>query len=326
MSRADPKVSIVIPVHNMAPYVSEAISSALDQSFAQREVIVVDDGSTDETPAAAQAFGDRIRYIRQDNSGVANAMNAGIAASRGLYVNVLDADDALCPGATETEVNLLDNHQTVGFVYGGAEEVDRDGKHLRLRAYSKSVLGLQPSRQAVKRLLRGNVIVSSSVMFRRSCFDEAGGFRQESVPGEDWGLWLRIAARHDVFCTSKPIARYRIHGTSLTAGFRLKDYEASHERILCGLFEEGGIGPHMDLRRYAYAAHLRTLARLAAWHDEPAAARRYLAQAVRRYPRLMLEKETWECVYFNTKAVLPDPVVRVGRSIKNQVPPFRANR
>lgn len=319
MSSANPKVSIVIPVYNMASYVGEAISSALDQSFNDLEVIVVDDGSTDETPDIARSFDDRVRYLRLEHSGVANAMNAGIAASHGEYVNVLDADDTLCPDATRTEAQLLDANPNVGFVYGRTQEVDADGRPLRIRNYPKTACGLQHSRQAIKRLLRGNVIVSSTVMFRRSCFEESGGFRQQCVPGEDWGLWLRMLAHHDIICSRRPIARYRIHGESLTAGFNLSDYEASHSRILRNLFEGGEIGRHNDLRDYAYAAHLRSLARLAAWHGEMAASRRFLRRAVRLYPKLAFEGETWGCVYYNAKAALPEPLVRAGKSIRDRL-------
>jgi hypothetical protein len=153
-------------------------------------------------------------------------------------------------------------------------------------------------------------------MFRRRCFDEAGGFRERCVPGEDWDLWLRIAVRNDVVCDSHTLVRYRIHESSITAGSSLNDYSESHERILRAFFEEGAGEWYASLRDYGYASHWRTLARLAAWNREPAAWRRYLAKAVRAYPQIAFEAETWDCLASGVKSLLPAGVVRFAGSIR----------
>ncbi|HEX3110532.1 MAG TPA: glycosyltransferase family A protein, partial [Thermoanaerobaculia bacterium] len=112
-------VSVVIPSYNYARYLGEAIDSALGQTLPPLEVIVVDDGSTDDTPAVLAAYGDRIRVLRQKNAGVAVARNSGIAAARGECVAFLDADDVWLPRKLELQIPLFTD--SVGLVHCGVE-------------------------------------------------------------------------------------------------------------------------------------------------------------------------------------------------------------
>jgi len=121
-------ISVIIPAYNHARYLAEAIDSVLAQTYAPLEIIVVDDGSTDGTPAVAASYGDRIRYIRQENAGVGAARNNGIAAARGEYLAFLDSDDIWLPEKLEREIALFDADPQLGFVHCGVEKFDESGQ------------------------------------------------------------------------------------------------------------------------------------------------------------------------------------------------------
>lgn len=313
-----PKVSTVIPTYNMATYLRECLASILDQSFTDREVIVIDDGSTDDTPAVMEQFRGKVLYRRQENRGVAEALNAGIQLAKGEYVSLVAADDALYPNAMQTQVALLDRFPTAAMVHGAARFVDAAGRTIREAGVSKAGNAFrQKPRAAVRSLLRGNAVVCSSVMIRRSCLQQVGGFRPEFVPGEDWAMWLCLAARNDIICIRSPLVRCRRHNDSLTAKFTVSSLAASHGRILDFLFTQDGLTGFHDLQPYAYAANYRTLARLATRLSQRSLFLKNFARAVRRQPRLLLEKETYETIYFGARLFVPDPFVAPGREIKS---------
>jgi len=314
-----PRVSVIIPAYNAAAHLTDAVSSVLNQSFKDLEVVVVDDGSTDETPAIIDSFGDRIRHVRRKNGGVAEALNTGIALARGKYVGLLAADDLVRPGATEIQVRLLEQHPGAALLHGGAYEIDETGATLGVRQRRGPTTVIESSREAVKRLLRGNDIVCSSVMMRRSALSEVSGFNQECMPGEDWEMWLKLAARYDLIYTSAILASYRIHSQSLTAGVDLSSYAASHQRTLQLMFEEGGIGNHTDLAGYARAAHLRTMASIAAHYRRHARSFPYLARALGKQPSLIREAKTWATLFTVIKSSLPRFAIRLGRSLRSRL-------
>ena len=132
-----PKVSVVMPAYNYGRFLGEAIQSVLDQTFQDFELIVVDDGSTDNTKEVIGSFTDRrIKYIYQQNRGVSTALNVGISASRGEYIALLDADDIWLPHNLEKGVEVLDEHAEVGFSYGQAYLMDIEGRIYGLRESS----------------------------------------------------------------------------------------------------------------------------------------------------------------------------------------------
>jgi hypothetical protein len=151
-------------------------------------------------------------------------------------------------------------------------------------------------------------------MIRRACLEELGGFRQEFVPGEDWELWLRIAARYGVVEVDRPVARRRLHGESLTAGFTVESVGASHDRILRALFSDGLAGSRLE--SYAYAANDRTLAGVAAGLRQRGLFSSHLARALRRQPSLLLEAETWGTLADGAKTLLPQGVLATARRLR----------
>ena len=186
-----PLVSVIIPTHNHGAVVGEAIASVLEQTIAAVEVIVVDDGSTDATPEALNAFASdgRVRYVRQPHSGPSSARNLGIELSRGSFLMFLDADDTIAPAKLETQIAAFD--ETIGWILCDVEIQDA-AKRRTIRAseqyrYDRRELGgwIAPM------LRRGNVIPIMAPLIRRDVIG-AIRFDDQHVP-EDWYFWIAIA-------------------------------------------------------------------------------------------------------------------------------------
>lgn len=199
-----PKVSVVIPVFNRPEPVRRAIRSVLNQTYPDFEVIVVDDASTDTTPAVVASFTDpRVSLIRHDrNRGGSAARNTGIRAASAPYIGFLDSDDEWMPHNLERQLAVFEEGpDRVGLVYAGAERVYEDG------VVSRDLP--RRERDLTRTLLLENVIGETSVgMVRRRVFDETGGF-DESLPScQDLDLWLRISERFD--CVAVPEILVRV--------------------------------------------------------------------------------------------------------------------
>jgi hypothetical protein len=153
---------------------------------------------------------------------------------------------------------------------------------------------------------------------RKTALQRVGPFRQERVPGEDWDLWLRIAAYHDLAYIPKPLAYYRVHQNSATAGYALSSFVDSHLHTLRALFSRPGL-PYGDLEGLAYAYLERSTALLAAQFRQRRVLIRHLVGALRRQPRMLVEKETWACFYGGLKSLLPIPLLGAARRLKRSV-------
>ncbi len=201
----DSLVSVVIASYNMGQYLAIALQSALEQTYRNIEVIVVDDGSTDDTGAVIKPFLDdvRVRYIHQSNAGQARAKNAGIKEARGEFVAFLDADDMWLPAKLERQMPLF-RSEAIGLVFCRSMEVDTVGADRRLLdfpLYRGSVSG---------ELLTFNFIGFSTGVVRRQCFERLGYFREDLGMGIDYELWLRLSAHYRFDFVDAPLVRYRI--------------------------------------------------------------------------------------------------------------------
>jgi glycosyltransferase involved in cell wall biosynthesis len=306
----------------MAEYLPVALDSALGQDYPNIEVIVVDDGSTDDTAEVLRPYLPHIRYFRQEQQGVAAARNRALELAQGEYVRFLDADDGLCADALLPQVDILNQYPQVALVHGPAYVIDSDGKVQGLRRSPLPNVGatVVPSDPAFRRLLRGCDICASTVMVRMTALRRVGPFQQESVPGEDWDMWLRFAAYYDQAYIAKPLGYYRIHRDSATARYDFSSFVDSHLHTLRVLFGQAELR-YRQLDKLAYACLDRTTAHVAARLRHRGPFVRYLNRALRTQPHLFLEAETWNTLYEGCKLLLPfaalEAVGRVRRRVFN---------
>jgi glycosyltransferase involved in cell wall biosynthesis len=205
-----------MPAYNAAAYIGDAIDSVLCQSFSDFELIVVDDGSTDETAAIVDEYSRRdARVIRisQANRGISAARNAGLAASRGRFLALLDSDDAWEPAFLETQLPVFDQMSDIGVVTGNALHCggSHDGEAMWSTAQGPRVLSLGD-------LLQNETSVCIMSVFRREVFERIGGFDVQLRCNEDYQYWLRAAmAGYSIVQTPRPLARYRRRPDSVSA-------------------------------------------------------------------------------------------------------------
>ena len=201
------KVSVVIPTFNRAGLLRTAVESVLAQTYPALEVIVVDDGSTDQTEAMMQAYVGRVMYLRQANAGVSAARNRGLAAASGHYVNFLDDDDYFLPTKIESQVRCFEAHPQVGLVHCRYRFVDEAGDLL-------DTMGPLPQREVLRRLVCGCFIWSGAPLLRRECLERLGGFDEHTWSAcEEWDLWLRVAGAYPVACVQEVLGAYRVAAT-----------------------------------------------------------------------------------------------------------------
>ena len=200
-------VSVIIPSYNHASYLGEAIDSVTLQTYPHTEVIVVDDGSTDET-ALIMATYPSARYVRQDNMGVSHARNTGLSLSRGSYVLFLDADDRLLPDAIEIGLQALDERKSCAFAFGLNVSIgSREGVHDLPR----------DKRFAYEELLKFNFIENpGSVLYHRWVFSRVGKFDEANGPAADYDLYLRIAGQFPIICHHRVVVEYRKHAANMS--------------------------------------------------------------------------------------------------------------
>lgn len=229
-----PAVSIVIPAHNAEPYLAQTIESALNQSFQDIEIVVVDDGSTDRTAEIAEQYAhadNRIHALRQGNLGASGGRNHGWEASSpdSQYLLFLDADDLLEPDALETLLAAHREHPSAMLVFGLATFIDSRGSALdsSRRMYWTYQAGKPrpiswdtqpPSPATFAALLYDNCIRTPGVaLVPRATLQQVGIFDLAIRGVEDWDLWLRIARRGELVSIPQRVLKYRIHGTGVSS-------------------------------------------------------------------------------------------------------------
>jgi glycosyltransferase involved in cell wall biosynthesis len=242
-------VSVVIPTYNSAQFLEEAIKSVLQQTYSDLDLVVVDDGSTDNTRRVVETFTDtRLRYAYQSNRGRSAARNLGLEISQGDYVAFLDADDFFLPDKLKIQVDLLDRDPSLGLVAAGHLEVDARGEPLRR---------LEPWRWRPTLTLEswflGNPLQIQSVLVRRVWLERAGGFDQTFHYAEDWDLWLRLALLGCRMAWSEDVhSAYRFHAQNT-----IRDAERMKQgglRVLDQVFRQPNLPPALaGLRAKAVA-------------------------------------------------------------------------
>jgi glycosyltransferase involved in cell wall biosynthesis len=205
-----PTVSVIIPCYNQGRFLTEAIESVVAQTLPATEIVVVDDGSTDDTPAVARRYPE-VRYVRQHNLGLASARNTGLAHSTGDYVVFLDADDRLRPHALAIGVRELQAYPSCAFVWGHCIRMDEDGRPVPTVPPPPTI------GDPYEALLRNNFIWTPAVvMFRRSMCARLMRFTPGVDALADYELYLRIVRVFPIHGHSNIVADYRLHGASMS--------------------------------------------------------------------------------------------------------------
>jgi glycosyltransferase involved in cell wall biosynthesis len=207
MPGPEPLVSVIIPCYQQSHFLGEAIESALAQTYPRHEIIVVDDGSTDDTAVIVARY-HGVRYIFQENQGTAAARNRGLHASRGSHLVFLDADDRLLPMAFETALNCLNAHPECAFVFGLCALIAGDGSTLSIQ---------EPYQEddSYRAMLRGcQIWHPATVMCKRSVFDFVTGFDTSLGGCSDYDFYLRVARKCAIYCHNYVVSEYRQHATN----------------------------------------------------------------------------------------------------------------
>lgn len=237
------RVSVVIPTYNYARFVTEAIESVLSQTRPPHEVIVVDDGSTDDTRDRVAAYGDRVRYIFQENRGLSAARNAGLAAATGDALALLDSDDAFHPRKLEFQVAYLKANPAVGLV-GTRTFSDPSLQWPKVETPSATVLSLDA--QVVR-----TRFCPSSAVFRRALLEQIGDFDPAVSGSADRDYWIRAAVASRVAVLESPLTFYRLHAGAMNRNAALM---IAHERaVLDKSFAMPELRHRFFLRRRAYS-------------------------------------------------------------------------
>jgi glycosyltransferase involved in cell wall biosynthesis len=320
MAEAARILSVVILTYRCAQYLPEAIESVLAQTYRDFEIIVVDDGSTDNTQEVLARYGDQIRVIRQSNQGSAAARNAGILTARGEYIAFLDADDVWLPKKLEKQVSLIEERPEVGWVYSDHRQFDESG--LRASSFFEQN-GLRPPPEGwiLRKLVWDCITSTITVLARASCFREVGLFHTSLPRGQDYDMWLRLAGRFPVGCLDEVLALYREHSAQVTSRTRSGLIEYHTWRVLrkFALGRYRGLPPEVRrearaILRWRMAEYASRVGEVALAGGHRGAARRWLLRSAAANPRM----PTWR-VGLLLDAMLPPGVMRWLRRLKHRL-------
>ncbi len=221
MPRVGPLVSVIIPAYNSGPYLVKTLESALGQTYPDREIIVVDDGSTDDTPSCVERYGAAVTYIRQESAGVGAARNRGLAAARGEYVALLDHDDLWEPDKLAVQVAVAARHPGSGLIVCDGVEFDGPrvlARHLLAPKYLQALAGApdgEVTRHIYRDLVQGAAIrCPAQTLIPRAVMLKLGPLSTAQNEATDLDYYLRIARGHAVTFHHHSLTRWRYLPTS----------------------------------------------------------------------------------------------------------------
>lgn len=255
-----PKVSVIIPAFNSKKYLPAAIESIFNQTYQNFEIIVVDDGSTDNTrqvidrymrsPVTSHQTPVNIRYIYQKNQGPAVARNRGIQEAQGEYIAFLDSDDVWKPQKLEKQIKFLEENRDCAFVYTDAYEFNKYGvtKTSKLAGEDRHKM----SGMIFERLILGCVIFLSTVVVRKSVLNQCGVFDPNLYIVEYWELWLRIAKKFKIMFLDEILAGYRKESHNISNNFEV-GLKSRHEVIERMLGRDTKGSRYRQIRRLAHS-------------------------------------------------------------------------
>lgn len=299
MNHKTPLVSVIMPVYNAARFVKLAVESILRQTMGDFEFLIINDGSTDETPEILQWIDDpRVRLIiNEENLGLVTSLNRGLCLARGRYIARQDADDISLPARLERQVEFMEKAPTTALLGTNCAVIDEAGNIIDSIHFPTTNAEIQ------QRLPHGCCILHATVLMRRDCLENVGGYRQELYPAEDYDLWLRLAERFEVANLPESLYQMRIVHSSISAAN--VDRQLAYHRLARELAKRRQQTGHMlpgdeiaalplpqpepELIRSRYA-------HLAAWYylsDTPAQAKEALLEVSRRCLSLPDNEQYW---------------------------------
>jgi len=235
-----PVVSVIIPTYNRASYIAEAIRSVQGQTYPNYEIIVADDGSTDNSAEIVAGFGDAVTYVPLPHRGQpAATRNGGLCVASGEFIAFLDSDDLFLPNKLALQLSAFEAHPEAGLVYSNG--CFFRGDPTQPTGYVLDGLPT-PSGDVFAELLQGNFLTTPVVLIRRACLDVVGMFdeRPDFLAVEDYDLWLRIAAQLPVIYAPGNVAAIRRHGQSIS-----RDVAVLRRRVLRVLAKIEATHPHL---------------------------------------------------------------------------------
>lgn len=239
-----PKVSVIMPVRDGERWVAEAIRSVQNQTFSDFELLVIDDGSADATPAIladAAAADPRIDVLTQHRDGLVAGLNRGLAAARAPLIARLDADDIALPDRLARQVDYMTTHPAVVLLGGWATIIDENGQ-LKGRDMRPSPNDLRAT------LMKKSPFIHPTVMFRAEAARRVGGYHAAFEAGEDYDFWLRLADIGEVAILPELLIRYREHGASVTRTRQLRQiYSARLAKLAAAARQAGQPDPSAAL-------------------------------------------------------------------------------
>lgn len=237
-----PKVSVVLPAYNAAPFIRQTIASITAQSFGDFEIIVVDDGSIDATAEVAAAQDPRVRVVQQPNQGIAVARNVGISHTRGEWIAFMDHDDLWHPHKLKAQCEVLGLDPDCGIVYGEFLRWNPlTPPNFPDKTIDSSRVVADLSGFILSQLVRTNWVLLSTAVIRRSVFETVGYFDPAMPPADDWDFVIRAAEHYRFIKLAQPVALYRVHDgqtslklTPTNVEFELRSRALERVRVLGG--------------------------------------------------------------------------------------------
>jgi glycosyltransferase involved in cell wall biosynthesis len=276
-----PLVSVVIPTYNYGHYIREAIDSALAQTYPVHEIVVVNDGSTDNTTEILKSYGSRIRLCEQANGGPAKARNRGVQECRGELIAFLDADDAWLPRKIERQIEVLRELPEPRVVSTDLMPIDRAS--VRLSIETRSCRESEKSIVTLRDLLEFASVVPSSVMIAKDYFKKLGFFDETLAGTEDMEMWWRIASVAPIVKITERLTLYRVHTGSIS--HNADGMLSNHIRLLDKAFSSlAPLRQRPHWRRIAEARMYREVAFMRFSSGDRAGALRDLLRSGCRWP------------------------------------------
>lgn len=238
-------ISVIIPTYNRAGIITDAINTVLNQTYKHLEIIIIDDGSTDNSREIIENIKDsRIRYIYQENSGrPSSARNKGIKIAKGEYIAFLDSDDLWHPQKLEKQINILDENSNVGLVTNWCVYKTFKDEEIQIKKYQAK----SQEDNSIFILTKPDKVFTATptLLIRKECFEKVGLFDEEMTYCEDWDMFFRISLFYEIYNIEEVLTYVRVHGESLSQNNDVTKFSQGYLRFLEKAFENKDLPPEL---------------------------------------------------------------------------------